>query len=156
SCSYVLEPDQEVGFELGSYDRSRPLVIDPVLVYSIYLGGSKSDAASSIAIDAAGDAYVVGTTDSSDFPVAGTPYQSANHGSSSPVDGGAPFVAKLGPTGARIYSTYLGGSDSDFGGGIALDAAGNAFITGLTASTDFPTVNPLQPSLGGRNDVFVA
>jgi len=103
-------------------------------------------------VDGSGNAYVTGWTDSSDFPTT-NPLQPANGGG----DGDA-FVAKLNPVGsALVYSTYLGGSGYDFGFGIAVDSSGNAYVTGWTNSSDFPTANPLQPIYGGGGyDAFVA
>jgi hypothetical protein len=124
------------------------------LVYSSYLGGSSNDAGKAIAVDAAGNAYVTGYTNSTDFPTAG-PVQAA-HG----ADGGKAdaFVAKVNASGtALVYSTYLGGNDDDKGFGIAVDAAGNAYVTGQTLSTNFPTANPLPPATGSNGyDAFVA
>ncbi len=120
------------------------------LVYSTFLGGSRPDAGRSIAVDSAGNAYVAGATYSSNFPTM-NPLQPAN--------GGAPdaFVSKLNASGsALVYSTYLGGSDYEVGIGIAVDGAGNAYVTGPTASRDYPTKNPLQPALGGYYDAFVS
>src|SRR5438874_1208469 len=120
------------------------------LLYSTYLGGNSEDDGNGIAVDAAGSAYVAGLTTSTDFPTA-NPLQSKNAGSSDV------FVAKLNASGsALIYSTYLGGSSSDFAFGIAVDSSGNAYVTGHTASTDFPTANPLQSKNAGSSDVFVA
>jgi hypothetical protein len=103
-------------------------------------------------VDAAGNAYVTGVTNGSDFPLAGSPFQSSSNG------GAHPFVAKLNAAGsALVYSTYLGGSGGDVGQGIAVDAAGNAYVTGGTGSTDFPLAgNPLQSSLRGPQNAFVA
>ena len=133
-----------VQFEIGSYDTQNALVIDPVLVYSTYLGGSGNDVPSGITVDAAGNAYVIGFTDSTNFPV---------NGALQPAFGGNPhdiFVSKLNPSGtALVYSTYLGGAGQDNGSDIAVDAAGNAYITGYTGSSDFPTANPLQASRTG-------
>src|SRR5208337_4190756 len=127
----------------GSYDRTRPLFIDPVLSFSTYLG-SGGTFGYGIAVDSAGSAYVTGT-------IAGMPFIQRLY----PTDGDEAFVVKLNPAGnALVYSTYLGGVTS--GNGIAVDAAGNAYVTGATASTGFPTVNPLQPSFGGVVDAFVA
>jgi len=142
----------EVGFELGTYDATRPLVIDPVLVYSTYLGGAGTDEGYGIAVDSAGNAYVVGETSSTNFPTT-SPLQPSNGG------GGYydVFVAKLNAAGsALVYSTYLGGSGSDVGCGIAVDSAGNAYVTGGTSSTNFATASPLQASFGGVYDAFVA
>src|SRR5205814_8754446 len=105
------------------------------LVYSTYLGGSSSDAGSGIAVDAAGNAYVTGGTGSTDFPTTIGAFQTTKGGGFRDA-----FVTKLNPTGsALVYSTYLGGSGDDYGYGIALDALGNAYVTGGTGSTDFPT-----------------
>src|SRR5438445_218920 len=140
---YVLKDPHRVGFQVAAYDQSRPLVIDPTLVYSTYLGGSISDDGYGIAVDAAGSAYVTGLAGSTDFPTA-SPLQAAYGG------GGDAFVSKLNAAGSTLlYSTYLGGSGYDYGYGIAVDAAGSAYVTGQTTSTDFPTVNPLQAASGG-------
>jgi hypothetical protein len=121
------------------------------LVYSTYLGGSNWDQGYGIAVDSAGNAYVTGLTESNDFPTTPGAFQTTFGGYQDA------FVAKLSPSGsALVYSTYLGGSSYDIGYGIAVDSAGNAYVTGLTQSTDFPTMNPLQPTYGGSDDVFVA
>ncbi len=149
---YVLQGEHRVGFRVGSYDAGRYLFIDPVLNYSTYLGGGEDDEGRAIAVDAAGNAYVTGWSRSTDFPTA-NPLQPANGGS---FDA---FVVKLNPTGsALLYATYLGGSSTDVGRAIAVDASGNAHLTGETRSTDFPTVKPLQPAnaSGSFRDAFVA
>jgi uncharacterized protein (TIGR03437 family) len=141
----------ELGFEVGAYDPSLPLVIDPTLVYSTYLGGSDHDGGDAIAVDAAGNAYVTGTTYSTDFPTV-NPLQASKTAERYDV-----FVAKLNAAGsALVYSTYLGGNWYDDVYGIAVDAAGNAYVTGHTGSTNFPTRNPLQAANRGLDDVFVA
>ncbi len=143
----------EAGFEIAHYDASQPLVIDPVLVYSTYLGGSGADWGAGIAVDSAGNMYVTGRTQSTNFPTA-NPLQGAHGGSFEDA-----FVAKLDSSGSTLlYSTYLGGSQDDVGSAIAVDSAGNAYVTGSTFSTDFPTANPLQPRLGNccMDDAFVA
>jgi hypothetical protein len=118
------------------------------LLYCTYLGGSVYDQGLSIAVDAAGNAYVAGATSSPDFPVTG---QSRFQG------GRKAFVAKLSPTGGSlIYSTFLGGSGDDGANGIAVNSAGDAFVAGATYSTDFPTVSPIQSASGGQQDAFVA
>ncbi len=149
---YVLRGSNQVGFKVPAYDHTRPLVIDPVLSYSTYLGGSGNDNASAIAVDASGNAYVAGSTNSSDFPTV-NPLQATLK-----VEGyNTAFVSKLNTTGsALIYSTYLGGSGGDGANGIAVDSSGNAYLTGGTGSSDFPTVNPLQAYLKGNGTAFVS
>jgi hypothetical protein len=144
---------QEVGFAVDAYDATRPLVIDPILAYSTYLGGGNNDGYgdTSIAVDAAGSVYVTGLTSSADFPTHAA-LDAALSGESDV------FVTKLTPDGsALVYSTYLGGSGVDFGFGIAVDAAGSAYVVGLTLSSDFPTQSALQPTFaGGPQDNFVS
>lgn len=138
----------EVSFHLGAYDKSRPVIIDPVFSFSTHLGGSRSSSGQGIAVDGSGNIYVTGDTNAADFPTA-KPAQ-RKHGGSTDV-----FVTKLSPDGSRIlYSTFIGGSGDDVGYGIAVDAAGNAYITGDTSSTDFPVKNPEQKNLGGMFDAF--
>jgi len=153
------EPDRQVQitFNTAAYDRSRALVIDPVLVYSTYLGGGSEDGrdfGSDIAADGDGNAYVTGRTWSSDFPTK-NPIQGTFAGGYSDA-----FVTKFSPTGELLYSTYLGGigheNDAGWGGAIAIDETGSAYVTGSTSSPDFPLVNALQRQLGGISDVFVA
>ncbi|HEX4321831.1 MAG TPA: chitobiase/beta-hexosaminidase C-terminal domain-containing protein, partial [Acidobacteriaceae bacterium] len=161
--SYKLLAENRIAFTLGSYDRSRPLIIDPVLVYSTYLGGSgnngNGDQGNGIAVDASGDAYIVGTAYSTNFPVNAGAYQTQDNAA---TGNSTVFVSELNAAGtALIYSTYLGGSGGDFGYGIGLDAANNAYITGATYSTDFPvTCGALQlnnPSTtAGAPTAFVA
>jgi hypothetical protein len=134
---YVLTTDDQIRFQLPNYDKGRPLVIDPVLVYSTYLGGSAYDSGTGIAVDSSGAAYVTGWTSSLDFPMV-NPLQ-ANCEGCSGLSSFDTFVAKLSPSGsALVYSTYLGGSGSDQGTAIAVDSAGSAYVAGLTTSTDFP------------------
>ena len=119
------------------------------LLYSTYLGGSDSDGGSGIAVDATGQAYVTGGTNSRDFPTA-TPLQAVLAGIQDA------FVTKLNATGASLlYSTYLGGSSFDNGMGITVDGTGQAYVTGSTGSTNFPTANPFQATNAGSNDAFV-
>jgi hypothetical protein len=119
------------GFELGAYDVSQLLVIDPVLSYSTYLGGGDDDRANGIAVDAEGNVWVTGITSSLNF-VTANPLQTTMQG------GMDAFVTKLGPTGALVYSTYLG--TNAWGTAIAVDSSGNAYLTGLAqSSTEFPT-----------------
>jgi uncharacterized repeat protein (TIGR01451 family) len=147
---YLLKPRGQVAFQVGNYDKSRQLVIDPVLVYSTYLGGANQDIGNSIAVDSSGNAYIAGQTASLIFPT-GSPLQAANGG------GTDAFVAKLNTTGsALIYSTFLGGSNTDIASSIAIDNTGNAYITGQTSSTNFPVLNALHPTWSGSTDAFVA
>jgi hypothetical protein len=172
--SYVLDGDNQVAFRVSAYDPHEALVIDPVLEYSTYLGGSGDDLGSpsgvqGIAIDPEGNAYIAGATDSVDFPVTSGALQTKLAGGSglflcpgpAPIAGDA-FVTKLNATGNGIvYSTYLGGSDDDCGEGIAVDPAGNAYVAGETLSTDFPiTKGAFQPACAscssGLVDTFAA
>ena len=153
---YLLCKTGEVGFNVAPYDIGKPVVIDPVLVYSTYLGGSSSESGNGITLDADGNAYVTGSTSSSNFPMAAsTPFQDYNKG------GSDAFVTKLNSEGtALVYSTYLGGSGNDEGLGIAVDISGNAYVTGSTYSNDFPkagTPAPFQGTLSGGSgsDAFV-
>jgi Ca2+-binding RTX toxin-like protein len=138
---YALSGDS-YGFALGRYDRSQPLVIDPSLAYSTYLGGSATDASDEgrgIAVDSNGAAYVTGYTVSSDFPTTAGAFETTPHEFGSDV-----FVTKLNPTGSSLaYSTFLGGSSNEAPAdgpvSIAVDSQGAAYVSGETTSTDFPT-----------------
>jgi uncharacterized protein (TIGR03437 family) len=148
ACAYQLR-GRRVVFRTGSYDRTRPLVIDPVFVYSTYLGGSGSiDGARTIAVDRQGNAYVAGQTNSADFPV--TPGAFQPHVAVGPCGADSPyacpdiFIAKLNPAGAAlVYATYLGGTYTDGPIRIAVDQQGSVVILLSTVSYDFPVVNPL-------------
>ena len=143
--SYRLKSAHQVGFQVAAYDESRPLIIDPVLAYSTYLGGSGAfDYGLGIAVDGAGDAYVTGQTTSSDFPTTMGAFQTSSGGNEDV------FVTKLNSTGSGlVYSTYLGGNGTDIGYGIAVNATGNAYVTGQ-GSANFPTtLGAFQTTLGG-------
>jgi hypothetical protein len=152
--SYVLadagSTTAAVSFRLGAYDATKPLVIDPVLQYSTYLGGSADDAGTAIAVNSGGEAFVTGFTQSNDFPL-------QNHFpfASTLVDA---FVTKLNAAGtAAIYSTYLGGNGQDEAYGIAVDGNGSAYIAGRTRSTDLPLGgNPAQQNHASDNGGFDA
>jgi len=136
---FKLLAGNSVGFSLGAYDRSKPLTIDPTLVYSTYLGGSDSDTISAIAVDSSGNAYLTGSTASTNFPVTPKAFQTTDKDADSTV-----FVTKLNSSGsALIYSTFLGGtggpSGGDIGRAIAVDSSGDAFVGGYTYSNNFPT-----------------
>lgn len=217
--NFVLVGKREIGFHVSRYDRTRALIIDPVLAYATNLGGTRYDVGTGIAVDSEGNAYVTGYTTSLDFPT-GDPVQPSKRGKIdafvtkmnsegtevlySTYVGGATgsatwpadtrglgiavdgngnayvagftycsdfpvrnafqpnlrgvedaFVAKIDASGSLSYSTYLGGSSADEAWGIAVDKAGNAYVTGSTHSTDFPTSNAVQPSLAGYQDAFV-
>jgi hypothetical protein len=139
------------GFKLGAYDPSRPLVIDPGLLYSTFLGGSSSDGGRSIAVDATGSAYLTGQTFSADFPTTAGALDTTHNG------GFDAFVAKLNASGsALLYSTFLGGSAADVGARIAVDAEGSAYLTGETSSAGFPTTaGALDTTHNGATDAFV-
>jgi uncharacterized protein (TIGR03437 family) len=152
--AFVLAGNQ-VRFHIGRYDRSKPLIIDPVLSYASYLAGSGSDTigattgpgdlavatSQGLAVDSAGSAYVTGTTFSIDFPTE-NPYESAPPTKQAGVSPGvwaSAFVTKFSPDGSSlVYSTYLGGNGADHAYAIAVDSSGNAYVTGLTNSVNFP------------------
>ncbi len=157
---YSMAARNRVSFVLARYDRKRELRIDPVvLVYSTYLGGSSStqypmlgnDQGTGIAVDKAGSAYVTGYTSSTDFPTQSA-YQMDPDKYYYDV-----FVTKLAPGGNTVvYSTYVGGSSDDWGYGIAVDAAGSAYVVGQTRGTNFPTQSAYQPTYRGTQvDAFV-
>jgi uncharacterized repeat protein (TIGR01451 family) len=136
-CRYIVKGSGEVGFVLSDYDRSAELTVDPIISYSTYLSGTNTDTPASIAVDGSGYAYVTGTTSSSDFPITSGTYQGNTD----------VFVTKLNPTGTGlVFSTFIGGTSLDTSRGIAIDNAGNAYVTGFTLSTNFPvTLNQLTP-----------
>ena len=135
--SWTLHDDGVVGFQLGPYDSRQALVIDPSVALATYVGGSGVDQAFAIALAADGSVFLTGNTVSADFPTTAGSFQPAPGGGAGGVDA---FVVKLNPTfTARVYSTYLGGSGNDAGRGIAVDSAGNAYVTGFTTSGNFPT-----------------
>src|SRR4030095_13070659 len=151
---YKLAGGREIGFEIAAYDVTRPLVIDPVLAYSTFLGGTGEEAGVEIAVNAHGDAFVTGYTTSADFPGA----------SAAPGGPSDAFVITLHAAGQPLYSTYLGGSHQEnyypeveqlgtFYGGIAIDSSDNAYVTGLTRSSDFP--HTTGGNLKGLSDAFV-
>ncbi|HEV8144853.1 MAG TPA: SBBP repeat-containing protein [Bryobacteraceae bacterium] len=142
---YLLIDAHTIGFSIGPYDPTRELVIDPVISYCTFLGGSAISAVTGVALDSAGNLYVAGWTEALDFPIAGA-VQVSNQGG---VD---VFVAKLNAAGtALIYATYLGGRGDDRAAGIAVNSAGEAYVTGATASTNFPLVAAARSTnLGGK------
>ena len=161
---YVLDADDRISFALSAFDPTRPLIIDPKLSYSTLLGGSLTDAAAtsvSIAVDSSGNAYVASGTTSVDFPVTAGARQKTYAGAAACSEWytcGDAIVAKIDPTGSTLlYSTYLGGNYDDYAYGIAVDASGNAFVGGVTESTNFPTSpGAFQAAYAGGQDNFVA
>src|SRR6266576_1657234 len=153
---YVFTGDHRVTFAVGSYDLREPLILDPVLNYSSYLGGSSDDIGYGIAVDASGNAFIAGQTLSTDFPL-GT--NGAVSLIPTPTNAGAAFVAELDPTGTQLlYSTYLAGTTSntlEAAFAVAVDASGKVYVTGTTFSTDFPTKNALTYSGNANGTVFV-
>jgi hypothetical protein len=148
---WVLKGPTQAGFEIAAYDTTRPLIIDPAIAYSTYLGGHGADVGQAVAVDSSGNDYVTGNTRSANFPT-------VNAVESAPAGQGDAFVAKLDPTGSTLlYSTYLGGSAFDSGFGIAVDSSGSAYVSGDTGSSDFPvTPGAFQSSwAGGTSDIFL-
>ncbi|HWO02854.1 MAG TPA: SBBP repeat-containing protein, partial [Blastocatellia bacterium] len=143
AVAFSLFADGTAGFEVGDYDRTRDLVIDPVLVFSTYLGGSGSDTGRGIFVDSAGRAYVLGDSRSSDF----------THGTADNTD---IFVGAFTASGGTFSYTFFGGSKNDFATGLAVDADGNAYISGSTQSENLGGPNSINPALSGPSDAFVA
>jgi hypothetical protein len=150
----LLSDKRSYGFDLASYDTRHPLIIDPVvLVYSTYLGGNTWESGNAIALDAFGNAFVVGTTQSVNFP-----RRFPSQGTFGGVEDA--FVTKFSPAGnSLVFSTYLGGADEDIGLGVAVDSIGDVFVTGETFSFNFPlsvapAPLPFQGTLPGTNSAF--
>jgi len=149
SGAYALQNSNRVSFSLSAYDKTMPLVIDPVLVYGTFLGGIADEQAVGISVDSAGSAYVVGWTQSSNFPLAGQSGQ---------LPGGqCAFVAKLDVSGSSlIYADFIGATNGETAPtAMAMDSSNHVFITGSTYGSDFPTVNPYQANSAGPPDGFV-
>ncbi len=142
--------NQAVGFEVGDYDHNLPLVIDPVVDYSTYFGGSGTDISYGIAVDKSGFVYITGQTGSLNYPTT-NPYQAMRDGATDA------FVTKINPKGNMvIFSTYFGGRNpGDRGSSIAVDQAGNIYLTGETNSLNFPTANAANPTFRGNVDAFI-
>jgi hypothetical protein len=151
--AFTVTDEGQVGFDIGPYAPGLPLVIDPVLEFSTFLGGVAYDSGRGIAIDAAGNIYVAGKAESADFPTANALYGALGGDGS---DGDA-FVSKLSPNGRTLlFSTFIGGSRYDEAQGIGIDRDANIYVTGDTGSSDFPTDNAIQPEKAGPGrDCFV-
>lgn len=145
---FVRRSRNEIGIALAQWDRSKPVIIDPVLAYSSYIGGSAEDVSFSIAVDTQGNAYITGFTFSTNFPDASTP-------PSATASKGSAFVMKINAAGTQVvYSTFLGGSNASTGNAIAVDANGFAYVGGGTLASNFPVMNSIQSYAGGE-DIFV-
>ena len=142
------------GFAVGRHDPSRPLVIDPGIAYATYIGGDDSEFGGSIAVDGSGRATVSSDTRAANYPTTPGAYDPTHNGASGEND---LVVTRLSSDGSSlIYSTYIGGSDDDYPGGLAIDSAGNAYVTGLTYSADYPvTPGALDTTLSGETDAVV-
>ena len=162
---FVLTGLDGVSFQISGYDKSRELIIDPVVGFASYLGQEDDDKAKGIAVDPAGNVYVTGVSSSIDLPTVSALQANFGGRAANPYSAGDGFVAKFNSAGKLIYLTYIGGSQDDGVSAIAVDAAGNAYITGATTSADFPVVNAYQGRLRGvggfgsylrTGDAFVA
>ena len=152
TAKFLRMKSHRIGFELGTYDRSKPLIIDPLIIYSSYVGGNGSDFASGVAIDAAGSNVVVfGTTTSLNFPASAGAYRTTSAGSNDV------YLTKFNRTGSGVvFSTYLGGSGNEYSGGVAMDSSGNIYVAGKTDSANFPTRNAYSSANAGFLDAFIA
>lgn len=150
AARFVINEKDEVGFMVGAYDETRPLVIDPVLIYSTYLGGFDTDEAQDVAVDSSGNVYITGHTKSINFPVNGS-YDNTMNGLEDL------FITKLDASGSAIvYSTFLGGSGTDYSEAIAVGVGGNAYIYGYTYSDNYPTTTgAFDQSFNGEADLFL-
>lgn len=149
--SYVLRGSRRVAFKVGGYNKTAPLIIDPVLTYSSFLEGTSGESFGGIAVDSAGSAYIAGGTNSADFPTTAGAYQTTY------LNTTQAFVAKFTPSGSTlVYSTYLGGSNGTGANGIVVDSSGDAYVTGLTGAADYPvTPGAYQTVLGDSFSAFV-
>ena len=145
---YRLFDARTAGFEVETYDSSLPLVIDPVVSYATYMGGTGLGAVTGVAVDSAGYLYAAGWTEALDFPIVLA--EQANNAGSNDV-----FVVKLTPTGnALVYATYIGGKSDDRAAAIAVDSGGQVYVTGSTASLNFPLASPVRSTRGGAKTAF--
>ncbi|MDH4309002.1 MAG: SBBP repeat-containing protein, partial [Acidimicrobiia bacterium] len=139
-----------VGFWLGAYDPTLPLVIDPTLEYGTYLGGIGTDVIEDVEVDASGSVYAVGSVTSSGYPTTVGAFDTTQQAQEA-------VITKLSPDGSTlVYSTYLGGSAADKVYGLGLHANGEVTVAGMTGSSDFPTLNAYDSTIGGSVDGFVA
>ena len=154
---FVRRGEREIGIHVGHYDDSRPLIIDPSfkLLYSTYEGGVHDDQTAALVLDSQNNSYIVGFSGSEDFPVSASAVQSERKNIGVYVRN--VVVSKFSPAGDLLYSTFLGGSVNDYGRNIAVDAAGNAYVVGVTYSADFPTTaGAFQSARAGDHNAFLA
>jgi len=143
-ANFLLAEDGTVRFRLGTYDSSRPLVIDPVFSFSTYVTGTGTDEVAAVTTDASGNIYLTGYTNSIDFPIQSAEQPQLGCNPTAPGGCENAFITKLDPTGKLVFSTYLGGSDLDQGAAIAVDANGNVIVAGVTESSDFPDAGAIS------------
>lgn len=149
-AEFDLQGKRGLKFRVGPHDASLPLVIDPVVIFSTYLGGNNTESSCNIALDPQGNIYVAGSTISTNFPVLGA-LQATNRAGSNDL-----FVTKLNSNGtALVYSTYIGGNADDFANYIAVDRTGNAYVVGYTEADNFPVTNAYDSSLSAFGDAFL-
>lgn len=146
---YVLRADGTVGFVLGDYDRSRDLVIDPILGYATYLGGTGLETIEGVETDSSGNVYVTGRTGSAAFPTSVGAYDTSLGGSTDA------FVTKFNSAGALQYSTYFGGSSDEWAYNLTVDGSGQIYVVGETASSDFAIVNGADSTFAGSSEGFL-
>jgi beta-propeller repeat-containing protein len=139
---FVMAGDGSVLFQVGDYDTSRELTIDPLVVYSTYIGGSEADIGRAIYVNSAGVAYIAGDSRSSDF----------THGT---VTNSDVFVGQIRADGGVLSYSFFGGRHDDTVTGVAVDADGNMYVCGSTKSDDYPAVHSINPTLSGTSDAFV-
>lgn len=147
--SYRRVGRRSIGYQVGAYDSRHPLVIDPTVAYSTYLGGAEIDTATAVAVDSAGRPIVVGRTNSLDFPV-GSPRQQSLGGNNDA------FISKFTADGSQLeWSTYLGGSDHDLGLAVTVSKKGSPYISGTSCSYNYPVKRAVQKRMNGACDVFL-
>ncbi len=151
ASSYVPRGARGAAIRLGRYNAALPVVMDPTITWGTYLGGTQAEQGLAVALDSSGNAYVTGSTNSPlTFPLK-NPYQNVLD-----LNAQNAFVTEIQANGKQlIYSTYLGGENTDQGSGIAVDSSGDAYVTGSTTSLKFPVVNAIQPQLNGFQNAFI-
>jgi hypothetical protein len=146
--AYVMKDATHIGFSVSAIDPTKPTVIDPVLVYASYLGGAGDDVATGVAVDSTGSVYLAGYTDSTDFPIATL--------GSLPPGNTHVFVSKFDPSGSNlVYSDYLGGNNYEYGFALTINSADEVYVTGSTASSNFPVVNAYDSTYPGSFNIFL-